>query len=151
MKTSFAKSSALFVLALTLAACNSGNGGSNNPSNFPNCTAPGQFVAVYPISGSTNVPDSTQNVYVASSVALGGQFMNVIGLPGGGGLVNGNQFSQVPLSQVPTPRTKPSFSNPIYYITSVGSLTAASTWTMYLNNTNSANCVPFQYLQFTTQ
>jgi hypothetical protein len=150
MKTPFAKSLGLFLLAFALAACNS-NGSTNNPSTFPNCTAPGSFVAVYPINGSSNVPDSTQNVYVASSVALGSQFMNVIGLPAGGGLIPGNQFSQVPLSQIPTPRAKPSFANPIYYVTAVGTLSSAQTWTMFLNNTNISNCQPSQYLQFTTQ
>jgi hypothetical protein len=150
MKNPFAKSLGFFLLGLTLAACNSG-GSTNNPSNFPKCQAPGSFVAIYPINGATNVPDGTQNVYVASSVALGSQFMNVIGLPGNGGLQAGNQFSEVPLSQIPTPRAKPGFSNPIYYVSAVGTLSSASTWTMYLNNTNSVNCVPLQYMQFTTQ
>jgi hypothetical protein len=135
------------VSAVALSACNSGS--SNNPTNFPNCTPPGSFSAVYPINGATNVPDSTQNVYVASSVALGSQYMNVIGVSGGN--FPGNQFSQVPLAQVPTPRAKPSFSNPIYYVTAVGSLSTATAYTMFLNNTNSANCVPVQYLTFTTQ
>jgi hypothetical protein len=134
--------------AVALSACNSGN--SSNPTNFPSCTAPGSFTAVYPINGAANVPDSTQNVYVASSVTLGSQYMNVIGLPGGG-VIAGNLFSQVPLSQVPKPRALPSFANPIYYVTSVGTLSSASTWTMLLNNTNSANCVPVQYLKFSTQ
>jgi hypothetical protein len=148
MKTPFAKSLGFFVFALTLAACNS-NGSSNNPSNFPNCTAPGSFAAVYPISGSTNVPDSTQFVYIASSVTLGGQFMNVIGA--GGFLAPGNSFSEVPLSQVPTPHTKPGFANPIYYVTALPNLSSATTYTMYLNNQNIANCQPMQYMQFTTQ
>lgn len=148
MKTSFAKSLGFFVLALTLAACNSSSN-NNNPSGFPNCTPPGSFVAVYPISGSTNVPDGTQNIYVASSVTLGSQFMNVIGV--NGGTFPGNQFSEVPLSQVPTPRTKPSFANPIYYVSAVGSLSTATTYTMFLNNTNSVNCVPVQFQSFTTQ
>jgi len=148
MKTPFAKSLGLFLLALTLAACNSGSN-SSTPSNFPSCKAPGSFVAVYPINGATNVPDGTQNVYVASSVALGSQFMNVIAVNGGN--FPGNQFSQVPLSQIPTPRTKPSFANPIYYVTAVGSLSTATTYAMGLNNTNIQNCVPTQYMQFTTQ
>ena len=67
MKTPFAKSLAFFLLALALAACNSGSNNSN-PSTFPNCNAPGSFVAVYPINGATNVPDGTQSIYVASSV-----------------------------------------------------------------------------------
>jgi len=151
MKLSFVKSLGLLAVAaaMLLGACNSNNN-NNNPSNFPTCTPPGSFVAVYPINGATNVPDSVQNVYVASSVTLGNQFMNVIGPPGGGA-VAGNLFSQVPLSQIPTPRAKPNFANPIYYVTAVGTLSSASTWTMFLNNTNSVNCVPFQYLSFTTQ
>ncbi|HTA38379.1 MAG TPA: hypothetical protein VK760_04860 [Candidatus Acidoferrales bacterium] len=149
MKTPFAKLLGSFLLALTLAACNSGGGSTNNPSNFPNCTAPGQFVGIYPIGGSANVPDSTQFVYVASSVTLGGQYQNVIGV--GGSLFPGNSFSQVPLSQVPTPHAKPGFANPIYYVTALPNLSSATTYTMLLNNTNSANCVPVQYLQFSTQ
>jgi len=137
-----------FGAAVSLAACNSNNS-STNPSTYPNCTAPGSFQAIYPINGSTNVPDSTQVVYVASSVALGSQYQNAV-LPPGGYLQSGNQFSQVPLSQVPTPRATPGFANPIYYQTAVGTLSSASTWTFYLNNTNS-NCQPVQYLQFTTQ
>jgi hypothetical protein len=148
MKTPFAKSSAFFLLALALAACNSGTN-NNNPSGFPNCTAPGSFVAVYPINGANNVPDSTQSIYVASSVTLGNQFMNVIGV--NGGTFPGNQFSQVPLSQIPTPRTKPSFANPIYYVSTVGTLSTATQYTMFLNNSNSINCVPVQFQQFTTQ
>jgi hypothetical protein len=138
-----------FGAAISLAGCN-GGGSSNNPSSYPNCTAPGNFQAVYPINGATNVPDGTQVVYVASSVALGSQYQNVIQPPGGGAYA-GNLFTQVPLSQVPTPRATPSFSNPIYYQTAVGTLSSASTWTFFLNNTNSANCVPVQYLTFTTQ
>ena len=148
MKTPFAKTLAFFLLALALAACNSGTNNSN-PSTFPSCKAPGSFVAVYPINGANNVPDGTQNVYVASSVTLGSQFMNVIAVNGGN--FPGNQFSPVPLSQIPTPRTKPSFANPIYYVTAVGSLSTATTYAMGLNNTNIQNCVPSQYMTFTTQ
>jgi hypothetical protein len=148
MKNSFAKSLGFFVLALALAACNS-NGSTNNPSTYPSCTAPGSFVAIYPINGSTNVPDSTQTIYVASSVALGSQFMNVIGVAGN--LYPGNGFSEVPLSQVPTPHAKPGFSNPIYYVSALSSLSSATTYTMLLNNSNSVNCQPLQYMQFSTQ
>ena len=150
MKNPFAKLLGFFVLALTLAACSSGGSGGSNPTNYPNCTAPGQFVAVYPVNGATNVSDSTQAVYIASSVTLGSQYQNVIQQQGGSPYY-GNGFSQVPLSQVPTPRTKPGFANPIYYQTTFPTLSATSTWTMFLNNTNSANCIPVQYLQFSTQ
>jgi hypothetical protein len=148
MKTPFAKSLGFFVLALTLAACNSNNS-TNNPSTFPNCNAPGSFAPIYPINGSTNVPDSIQFVYVASSVTLGSQFMNVIGV--GGALFPGNSFSQVPLSQVPTPHAKPGFSNPIYYVTAIPNVSSGTTYAMLLNNTNITNCQPTQYMQFTTQ
>lgn len=148
MKTSFAKSLGFLIMALTLAACNSG-GSTNNPSTYPACTAPGSFVGVYPINGSTNVSDSLQTVYVASSVSLGSQYQNVIGV--GGYLYPGNSFSEVPLSQVPTPHTKPTFANPIYYVTALPNLNSAATYAMLFNNTNSINCQPFQYLQFSTQ
>lgn len=150
MKTPFAKLLGFFVLALTLAACSSGSSGSGGPSNFPNCTAPGQFVGIYPINGTTNVSESTTAVYVASSVTLGSQYMNVIQQQNGS-LYFGSGFTQVPLSQVPTPHSKPGFSKPIYYSTTFPALSSASHWTMYLNNSNSANCIPVQYLQFTTQ
>ena len=148
MKISFAKSLGFIVMALTLAACNSGSS-SSNPSTFPNCTAPGNFVGVYPENGATNVSDSIQTVYVASSVTLGSQYQNVIGV--GGSLFPGNTFSEVPLSQVPTPHTKPSFANPIYYVTALPNVNSGTTYAMLFNNTNSVNCQPFQYLQFTTQ
>jgi hypothetical protein len=134
--------------ALSLAACN-GSNNAGNPSNYPNCTAPGNFVAVYPINGATKVPDNTQTIYVASSVPLGSQYQNVIGAPSGA-IYAGAGFTQVSLAQVPKPRTKPSFANPIYYSSYVGTLAPSSTWTMLLNNTNSANCIPVQYQQFTT-
>ena len=140
----------IFALAAAFALSGCNGSSSTNPSNSPACSSPGSFTAVYPINRATNVPDSIQNVYVASSVALGSQYTNFIGPPGGGA-IPGNLFSQVPLSQIPKPRAKPAFANPIYYVTSVGTLSSASTWTMFLNNTNSANCAPVQYLSFTTQ
>jgi hypothetical protein len=152
MKNMFVKSLALLGLAsaLGLSACSSGSGSTSNPSNFPNCTAPGSFAAVYPIPGAANVPDSTQFVYVASSVALGSQYLNAIQSNGGSTQI-GTGFSQVPLSQIPTPHANPSFANPIYYATGVGSLSSETTLTMFLTNQAIPNCVPLQYLTFTTQ
>jgi hypothetical protein len=151
MKNTLVKSLGLLGIAsaMALTACNSG-GSSSSPSTFPACTAPGSFVGIYPINGATNVQDGIQAVYVASSVSLGSQYMNAIGVPGQG-LVAGTGFTQVPLSQVPTPHTKPGFANPIYYQTTFSALTGNTTWTMFFNNSNSANCQPFQYLSFTTQ
>jgi hypothetical protein len=137
-------------LALALTACSSGSGSSSNPSNFPNCTAPGSFVGIYPENGATNVSDGIQQVYVASSVTLGSQYQNVISA-GGGTPYYGNSFTQVTFSQVPTPHTNPGFANPIYYTVTFPNLSAGTQYTMYLNNQNSQNCVPLQYLQFTTQ
>lgn len=134
--------------ALTLTACN-GSNNNNNPSNYPNCTTPGSFAAIYPINGSSGVPSTIQTIYVASSVSLGSQFQSVVGAPNGA-LYPGGGFTQVTLAQIPKPHASPGFSNPIYYSSFVGTLAPSSTWTILFNNRNISNCVPTQFMQFTT-
>jgi hypothetical protein len=148
MKTPFAKLLGLSVIALALAACNSGGGSTSNPSTYPNCSFPGSFTAMYPENGANNIPDSLTTVYVASSVSLGSQYQTAVSLAGGS-LQAGSGFTQVPLSSIPAPHAKAGFANPIYYKSQIGSLGPSSTWLVYFNET--INCVPVQFTQFTTQ
>jgi hypothetical protein len=141
MRKPLVRSLLFLIAAAVLSAC----GGYNNPGNvqaFPNCNPPGALVMVYPIPGNQNIPVSTQNVFFASSVGLGGGgFITAVLPPNGGSLFGGGPFVPVPVTSVPKPHAKPSFANPLYFESNIGGLTGASTYTIYFVN-NTINCNP---------
>jgi hypothetical protein len=137
--------------ALLLAACNS-NGTGQNYTNPPVCGLQGTTYLVYPINGAANVPDSTQVVYIVSNNdTLGnGNFNTFIQPPNNLPAYPGNNFVSVPASSVPKPHAHPSVSNPHYYSSNIGGLSAGSTYVIGFNVVNQ-NCVPAGIGSFTTQ
>jgi hypothetical protein len=141
MRKPLVRSLFLVVVTAVLSAC----GGYNNPGGapaFPNCNPPGSLVMVYPIPGNGKIPASTQNVFFASSVGLGGGgFITAVAPPNGGALFGGGPFVPVPVTSVPTPHAKPNFAKPLYFESNIGGLTGASTYTIYFVN-DTINCNP---------
>lgn len=138
------------LLGLTLSAC---NGGSNNNNIFNpgKCTPPATTVMVYPIPGATGVPDETQTIYVASQSGqlANGSYGTAIAPPNGGSTYNGGNFVKVAAGAVPSPAASPGFSNPVYYASSIGGLSAGSTYAIGFNQ--NVNCVPVNLGSFTTK
>lgn len=151
MKNTFARGVAAFAVLAALAACNGSNNNSTNPST-PTCALPATFAVVYPVDGSNTVPVSNLYFYIASQSnnLANGNYQAVVQPPNGLPAYVGGNFTQVPLSQIPTPRTLPTFSNAIYYQSNIGGLTAGSTYQIGFNN-SATSCSPNLVATFTTQ
>jgi len=132
-----------------LAGCNSS---SSTPGG---CGAPtGKVALVYPAPGSTGIPDNFTGVIFGSTNGLGGNYQALLQastLPAGSFIGLGTVVTaSLPL---PTPNQVPSFSNPIYQISSFAGqnpLTAATTYQVYLNDSGS-DCNPTYQGSFTSQ
>jgi hypothetical protein len=138
------------VAASVLSACN--NNSTNSITNPPTCGLQGTTVMIYPINGATNVPVTANTVYIASNnnTLANGNFGTVIQPPNGLPYYPGSPFTQVPLSSVPKPHANPSISNPSYYASGIGGLSAGSTYTIGFNVINQV-CNPAGIGVFTTQ
>jgi hypothetical protein len=155
MKQSIILGIVAFAAASGLAAC---GGGSSNPNTGggggPTCTLPSTFAMVYPINNST-VPSTTGSVFVATQATnlANGNYNTAVQPSGGLPAYLANAFEQVPLSQVPKPRSLPTFSKPIYYRSFIaiynGGLIAGATYQIGFNNT-STSCSPPLIDTFTT-
>lgn len=141
MKRSLSFIAMIAVTPLLFAGCNNGGnpyyGPTPTPVNGP-CIPPASLVLVYPENGATSVPDSTTTIYIAVSTALAANnlfTLYVVG-PSAWGSAYTNGFTQVNnTSTIPTPNTTPTYSNPVYYKTTIPyTLTAASTFNLYWNN-----------------
>jgi hypothetical protein len=106
-----------------LAGCNSSNN-NNVPGNGTYCGGPGRNMEVlYPAPNAKNVQAATLTaIYVSTSSALppsnSFNFLLNTSVPSVS-YYTGN-FGQVNASQIPTPHAKPTYSNPVYYATSLG-------------------------------
>jgi hypothetical protein len=141
---------ALLVGAASLAACN-----GNNSSTPGGCGAPsGKVALVYPAPNATGIPDNFPGVIFGASVGLGGNYQALLQpttLPLGNfiGLGTVVTWSQ----PLPTPYQTPSFSNPLYQISSFAGqnpLSSGTTYEIFLNDSGS-NCNPTFQGQFTAQ
>jgi hypothetical protein len=136
---------ASIVAAGALAACNSG-GSSSTPGTGTNCGGPPTtFQMIYPVPNSSGAPSGIQQLYFASSKALpsGSSYGFYIFGPAGQVGLFSSQYAQISLSQIPTPRATPSFSNPVYYAANYApyTLQSGSTYNVYWNDLGSG-CSP---------
>lgn len=127
--------------AVILAGCY-GNGYYNGyqPPPQPNpCRVPNNIHLVYPEANATSVPDSTSTIYVAVPKALAKPAgFNVVLIASNNSSIFTGGFSQASYSSIPTPNSTPSYSSPVYYGSSIGSvLTPAMGYDVYWNNANS--------------
>jgi hypothetical protein len=147
--------SALAMCAVAFAACGGGSPGLTNPTPGPTCSPGTTVQMIYPIPGATGVPDAPQQIVFAVGTALPSIWNAYLSnASNGNGTVNGYTVGvqTITKSQVPAPSATPSFANAIYQsVTLQGSLNAATTWYVWINNT-SGNCTPLGPLgSFTTQ
>ena len=143
--------SACLAAAALLAACNNGGTGVNY-NNQPTCGLQGTTYMIYPIPGSNAVPDTVQNVYIVSNnnTLANGNFNTAIQPPNGLPYFFGSAFASVTASQVPKPHSHPHVSNPHYYVSNIGGLSAGSTYTIGFNVLNQS-CTPAGIGTFTTR
>ncbi len=149
MKKSLGIFALVFAAASVLAACNGSN--NNSFTNTPTCGLQGNTVLVYPKPGAINVPDGTTRVYIASdnNTLANGNFNTAIQPPNGLPYYFGTTFAQVPESQIPKPHASPGISNPTFYVSGIGGLSAGSTYVIGFNILNQT-CNPAGLGQFTT-
>lgn len=134
---------ALATVAAAMAGCNGGyyHHYGPPPGYGTTCNPPANTVLVYPSNGATSVPDATSAVYIAVPSALNGASNYDVALTGppSYGTVLENGFTPVSYGSIPTPNTVPSYANPQYYESTLSySLTAATVFSVYWNQTNSA-------------
>lgn len=147
----------LFVVGAAVAAlaafagCNTKN--TNPPAPGPTCSPPNgtQSALVYPAPGATAIPDQFGQVIIGSTAALPSSWNVVLVTAISPNGVSAGKFQSVS-PPFPTPNATPSFANPVYQSSSVGSATfPGEVVTVYLNDT-ATNCTPAGPLgSFTTQ
>jgi hypothetical protein len=148
--------SALAMCAVAFAACGGGGSSNINPTPGPTCSPGTTVQLIYPIPGATGVPDSPQQLVFAVGTALSGVAWNayISNASNGSGSASEytNPLETISASQVPSPSATPSFANPVYQSSTLGtSLPAATTFYVWINN-YSGNCTPDGPLgSFTTQ
>lgn len=147
--------SALATCALAFAACGGGSPGLSNPTPGPTCSPGTTVQLIYPIPGATGVPDAPQQIAFAVGTALNSNWNVYLNNASNGNGTLGGQtvpLQTITAGQVPSPSATPSFANPVYQsVTLQGSLNAATTWYVWINNT-AGNCTPLGPLgSFTTQ
>jgi hypothetical protein len=124
MKKSTSALFALFTVASLLAACNGGNNAVNNPPGTgSNCGGPpaaNQLEVLYPIPGSKKAPPGLGNIYVSTKGQLPpSNGFNFFLVQSNGGSTFTSPFFGISKSQIPTPHATPSYSNPVYYASSL--------------------------------
>ena len=123
MKKSTSALFALFTVASLLAACNGNNNNNNPPGSGSNCGGPpasNQLEVLYPIPGSKSAPPGLGNVYVSTKGQLPpSNSFNFFLVQSNGGSTFTSPFFGVSQSQIPSPHATPSYSNPVYYASSL--------------------------------
>jgi hypothetical protein len=154
MKKSIAAFIVPFAAASVLVACNGNNGFGPGPSPTSgptgNCGGPpNQLEVVYPIPGTRQAPPSLANIYVATKGQLppSNEFDFFLSQSNGSSTFTG-PFAGISLSQIPTPRATPSYSNAVYYASPIAG-PYGSTYIIgprqavsLLWNNGGVNCVP---------
>ena len=112
-------------IAAVLTACNNANSiNTPPPGTGSNCGGPpssNHLEVLYPIPNSRSAPPGLGNIYVSTKGQLppSNSFNFLLAQANGGQTFTG-PFAGISESQIPTPHATPSYSNPIYYATSIG-------------------------------
>lgn len=120
MNKSIGALSAILTAATLLSACN-GSNSSPAPAPSSNCGGPpNQLEVLYPIPNSKNAPPALGNIYVSTRGGLppSNSFNFYLVQSNGNSTFTGN-FAQINKSQIPTPHANPTYSNPVYYASSL--------------------------------
>jgi hypothetical protein len=123
MRKSMGALVAVFAAGAVLAACNSASNNSQPPGTGSNCGGPpssNQLEVLYPIPNSRRAPPALGNIYVSTSGQLppNNQFNFELVQANGSSTFTGT-FTGISESQIPTPHATPSYSNPVYYASSL--------------------------------
>ncbi len=121
MNKSLGALSATLIAATLLSACNGGNGPGPAPAPTGNCGGPpNQLEVLYPIPNSKHAPPALGNIYVSTKGALApNNSFNFFLVQSNGGSTFTGTFAQISKSQIPTPHANPTYSNPVYYASSL--------------------------------
>jgi hypothetical protein len=116
---------AIFIAALALAGCNGNNNIVNPPGTGTNCGGPpsaNHLEVLYPIPNSKNAPAALGNVYISTKGQLppNNQF-NLLLVQSNGFQTFTSPFFGINKGQIPTPHANPTYSNAVYYATSLPS------------------------------
>lgn len=132
---------------VALGGCNSTS--SSTPA-VP-CTVPsGPIALVYPATGSTGIPDNFPGVVFATQSGLPFYYQAVLQAAQGGTPFPLAGMANAP-SPLPSPNQLPTFTNPIYQLSSFsGLLSPATNYTVYFNNGYS-NCTAVAVGSFTSR
>lgn len=138
--------------AFALAGC-SGGGGGYAPSGPGSCLFSGVTQLVYPIPGSTSVPDAFGQVVFATSQLFSYSYDVLINTdPNPNHAASGTAafFQRIDPSQVPSPSATPTISNPYYESASFSGSFPHATYYLFFND-SAVPCTAVSAGSFTTQ
>ena len=142
---------ALMVAGFGLAGCGY-NGGVTIPGTG-SCLFSGLTQLIYPIPGSTGVPDAPQQIVFATSQLFPSGFDVLISSdPNANNAGNGTAafFQRIQQAQVPQPSAALTISNPFYESAALSTSFPHGTYYVFLNDSR-VSCTPTPAGSFTTQ
>ena len=122
MKKSIGTLIALLSATAAMAACNSGGGGNSTPPGVgSNCGGPpNQLEVLNPIPNTKKAPPTLANIYVATKGQLpASNSFNFYLVQSNGSQTFTSTFYGISKSQIPTPHATPTYSNAVYYASSL--------------------------------
>jgi hypothetical protein len=121
MKKSIGAVLSISITAGLLAACGGNSSSSAPPGTGTFCgSAPNQMEVLYPKPGSKSVNPALTSIYVSTKGQLPpSNSFNFFLAQSNGGQTFTSPFFGVSESSIPTPHAKPTYSNPVYYATSL--------------------------------
>jgi hypothetical protein len=136
----------IVILAGVLAACNGNSSVSTPPGTGQNCGGPpNQLQVLWPIPNSQNASGQFNNIYVSTKGKLPpSNLFNFYLVQSNGGSTFTSTFFGISASQIPSPHATPSYSNPIYYATSLpsGYIVGPAQSVTLLWNDGGTGCTP---------
>ena len=140
---------ALTAVALAFAGC----GASITVPDTGSCLFSGLTQLIYPIPGSTNVPNALQQIVFATSQLFPSGFNVLIHSdPNPNTATNGTAafFQRIQQTQVPQPSAALTISNPFYESAALSGSFSHGTYYAFLNDSR-VKCMPTPAGSFTTQ
>jgi len=154
MRTSLNLGALAAIVGLSLAACGGGGGGSVTPP--APCVLPATVQMIYPVPGSTGVPDNPQQFVFAESAYLPGSWNAYVNNANSlsGAIPTAATVHNITAAQVPqgSATPSPSLGTPVYQsIALLNGFAAGQSIYVWLNDTGSS-CTPSGPVgSFTTQ